>query len=126
MNYTYVAKFYEEDGSFWAEFPDLEGCFSQGKTLNDVLANAAESLEGYLETLLECGDAFSTPSKITEIDKGDSSFLSYVSCNVDLAKYSKSIKKTLTIPVWLNDKAIAANINFSQTLAEALLKKIGA
>lgn len=124
MIYTYVAKFYEEENSYWAEFPDLEGCFTQGKTLSEVLANASESLECYLESLLENGEKLSKPQKITDVDKGKSTFLSYVSCNVDLAKYSKSIKKTLTIPAWLNDKAVAANINFSQTLAEALLKKV--
>lgn len=124
MIYTYVAKFYEEENSYWAEFPDLEGCFTQGKTVNEVIENASESLEGYLESLLENGETFAKPQKITDIDKGNSSFLSYVSCNVDLAKYSKSVKKTLTIPAWLNDRAVAANINFSQTLTEALLKKV--
>jgi antitoxin HicB len=36
----------------------------------------------------------------------------------------KSVKKTLTIPQWLNELAIAKNINFSQTLAEALKKEL--
>lgn len=37
---------------------------------------------------------------------------------------AKSVKKTLTIPQWLNELAIAKNINFSQTLAEALRKEL--
>ena len=37
---------------------------------------------------------------------------------------NKSIRKNLTIPQWLNTKAEALNINFSQVLQEALMKKI--
>ena len=38
---------------------------------------------------------------------------------------TKAVKKTLSIPQWLNDKAIKANINFSQVLQEALMNKLG-
>lgn len=37
---------------------------------------------------------------------------------------SKAVKKTLTIPEWLNEEAVALGINFSQALQEALLQKI--
>ena len=48
---------------------------------------------------------------------------------VDVAEYAKthfekSVKKTLSIPAWLNKAALEKNINFSQVLQEALLKKI--
>ena len=39
---------------------------------------------------------------------------------------NKAIKKTLTIPEWMNTIAEEKNINFSQTLQEALLEKIDA
>ena len=38
--------------------------------------------------------------------------------------FKKSVKKTLTIPAWLNEKALEQNINFSQVLQEALLAKL--
>ena len=38
---------------------------------------------------------------------------------------NKSVKKTLTIPEWLNESAIAMGLNFSQVLQDALLEKIG-
>lgn len=37
---------------------------------------------------------------------------------------NKSVKKTLTIPEWLNEAAIAMDLNFSQVLQEALIAKI--
>ena len=40
--------------------------------------------------------------------------------------FEKSVKKTLTIPSWLNDLALEKNINFSQVLQEALLAKVRA
>ena len=38
---------------------------------------------------------------------------------------NKAVKKTLTIPEWLNEEALAMNINFSQVLQEALMEKVG-
>ena len=57
------------------------------------------------------------------------SFVNMVS--VDVASYAKehfekSVKKTLTIPTWLNQAALEKGINFSQVLQEALLSKIQA
>lgn len=48
---------------------------------------------------------------------------------VDVAEYAKanfekSVKKTLTIPSWLNTAALEQNINFSQVLQEALKAKL--
>ena len=43
---------------------------------------------------------------------------------MDIEKIKKAIKKTLSIPEWLNEEALAMNINFSQVLQDALLAKI--
>ena len=53
----------------------------------------------------------------------DSTYPTLVQTDIDLAKNSKSVKKTLTIPAWLNDRALAKGINFSQLLQEALVEK---
>ncbi|MCI6157613.1 MAG: type II toxin-antitoxin system HicB family antitoxin, partial [Peptoniphilaceae bacterium] len=70
-------------------------------------------------------EKFPTPTPIEEVSIPEGGFTSYIVANVDLAKYSKSVKKTLTIPGWLNEKALEANINFSQTLQEALVERLG-
>ena len=44
--------------------------------------------------------------------------------DINQYKDTKAVKKTLTIPAWLNERALAMNINFSQVLQEALLTKI--
>jgi predicted RNase H-like HicB family nuclease len=38
----------EEDG-FWGEVPALPGCFSQGETVPDLLANLREAIECHLD-----------------------------------------------------------------------------
>lgn len=124
MQFIYPALFHYEDGGYWAEFPDLSGCFTQGDTVQEVLNNAQESLELYLEATIDNDLNLPKPSQIENIPPINDGFISYVSVNVNLSQQSKSVKKTLTIPAWLNERALKQNINFSQVLQEALLSKI--
>lgn len=122
MNFVYPALFHHEDDGYWVEFPDLPGCYSQGDTINEIMLNAQETLELYLDIEDE-NFTIPKPSNIEDfaIDDG---FISYVSVNINPSQQSKSVKKTLTIPTWLNERALKQNINFSQVLQEALLSKI--
>lgn len=45
-----------EEGGFWAEVPALPGCFTQGETLDEVIAMARKAIEGYLEGLVRHGE----------------------------------------------------------------------
>ena len=123
MNFIYPAVFHFEEGSYWVEFPDLPGCFSDGDTPEEAMKNAQESMELYLEPDEETEPNYPQPTNINDILKPENGFISYVSGSVDLAKSGKAIKKTLTIPEWLNNKATQQGINFSQVLQEALIKK---
>ena len=75
-------------------------------------------------TLLEMNQPLAQPSELSSILCDENSFISLVTCNINQYKDTKSVKKTLTIPAWLNERAIAMGINFSQVLQEALLSKI--
>lgn len=123
MNFIYPAVFHFEEDSYWVEFPDLPGCFSDGDTPEEAMKNAQESMELYLEPDEETEPNYPQPTNINDILKPENGFISYVSGNVDLAKSGKAIKKTLTIPEWLNNKATQQGINFSQVLQEALIKQ---
>ncbi len=125
MKLIYPAVIHDDSDCFWIEFPDLKGCFTQGDTLEDVLSNAEEALECYALSLLEDGKALpeaSSPKKIVLKDKN--TFTSLIQADVDLAKNTRSVRKTLTIPSWLNDRALAENVNFSGVLQKALLKEL--
>lgn len=123
MIFVYPAIFHKEDNSYWAEFPDLPGCQTYGDNINETIVCAQEALAGYLLTLLEQDRAISMPSDISSIHTSDG-FTSLVSCDINPYKDTKAVKKTLTIPSWLNDRATSMGINFSQVLQEALLSKV--
>ena len=124
MLFIYPAIFHKENNSYWVEFPDLEGCQTYGDTLNETMEYAQEALSAYLLTLLEQNLPLAQPSDISSLSYGSDSFITLVTCDINQYKDTKAVKKTLTIPAWLNERALAMNINFSQVLQEALLTKI--
>ncbi|MEG1945858.1 MAG: type II toxin-antitoxin system HicB family antitoxin [Lachnospiraceae bacterium] len=125
MLFVYPAIFHQEDSSYWVEFPDLEGCQTYGSTLNETMEFAQEALAGYLLTLLEQDTPVTSPSDILSLHPNEG-FASLVSCDINPYKDTKAVKKTLTIPSWMNEQASSMGINFSQVLQEALLSKIQA
>lgn len=122
MNIVYPAICHFEDGGYWCEFPDLNGCFSQGDTELEIVENAKESLEGYVASVLEHGGTLPKPTEITSLHTDGKDFLTYVSCDISSSK--KFVRKNITLPEWLAVRAEKAALNFSQTLQEALLKKL--
>ncbi len=125
MLFVYPAVFHKEEDAYWVEFPDLEGCHTYGGTISETMEAAQEALAGYLLTLFEQKKEIVSPSDIFAIHTDDG-FLSLVSCDINQYKDTKAVKKTLTIPSWLNDRAVSMGVNFSQVLQEALLSKIQA
>lgn len=125
MLFVYPAIFHEEGNTYWVEFPDLEGCHTYGSSINETMEAAQEALAGYLLTLLEQGAPIASPSDISSLHPDDG-FPSFVSCDINQYKDTKAVKKTLTIPSWLNERAMAMGVNFSQVLQDALLSKIQA
>lgn len=118
---TYPAIFTLEDNRYWVEFIDLQGCFSDGDTLAEAMENAKEAMGLFLEDLK---DFPSCTNDIKDINLQENQIISYVSVNLEehRKKYeNKSVKKTLSIPAWLNTMAEKENINFSQTLQKALM-----
>lgn len=128
MRYVYPAVFTaEEKGMYSVNFPDIEGCFTCGDDLQDALEMAGDALALMLYGYEKDGKEVPKPSDPKAIPIKDNEFVNYVA--TDTMYYqkkfnSKAVRKTLTIPNWLNDLATAANINFSQTLQEALQKKL--
>lgn len=122
MSILYPALCHYEDGGYWCEFPDLDGCFSQGDTEQEVVENAKEALDGYVISLLEQGKTLPLATAITEHHADGKDFLTYISCDIASAKY---VRKNVTLPAWLSQMAEKTGINFSQTLQESLFQKLG-
>lgn len=124
MLFVYPAIFHKEGSSYWVEFPDLDGCQTYGDTVKDAMECAQEALNVYVSTLLDENLPLAAPSDIKSIQSPVDGFTSLVSCNIEPSRDTKAVKKTLTIPAWLNDRACAMNLNFSKILQDALLSKL--
>ena len=127
MRYVYPAVFTpEENGQFSVNFPDLESCYTCGDDLVDALYMAEDVLAMTLVSYENNSTPIPTPSKKLSLEDGE--FQNFIVCDTDSYRkqnMNRAIKKTLTIPEWLNEKALAQGINFSQVLQEALLEKVG-
>ncbi len=123
----YPAIFHKaEEGGFWVSFPDIPECLTQGEDMNQAYEMAVAALGLSLTTMEERHEDVPAASDPDRIDTEDG-FL--VVIEFDMAAYrrkhcSRAVKKTLSIPEWLNEAAVKAGINFSQVLQEALKKKM--
>lgn len=128
MKYIYPAVF-TKDGDFYiVKFPDIEGCYTQGETLSEAVEMAEDALCLMLYDYEEEGKKIPEPSDIKKIKVSENeSFVSLVSCDtLEYRKFydNKAVKKTLTIPSWLNTMSEKEGINFSAVLQNALKKEL--
>lgn len=134
---AYPACFIREENRYSVVFPDLNHLATCGDTLEEAFTMAVDCLAGYLYWLQKDGEVAPVASSLEQVDleqvigemgvSSDDAFVNIVT--VDVAEYAKThfekaVKKTLTIPAWLNTAAIEQNINFSQVLQEALKQQL--
>ena len=133
----YPACFFEEENHYSVIFPDFNYLSTCRDSLQDAMEMAVDCLAGALFSAKLDNEDIPIPSKLEIIDPTQiaselefefkQSFVTLVSVDVDeYAKthFNKAIKKTLTIPEWLNKEAMSKKINFSQVLQEALIAKL--
>lgn len=118
----------EDNGAYSVSFPDVPGCNTCGDDMEDAYAMAFDALGLMLEYMEDNKQPLPAPSTPGSIELEDGQFV--VAIRFDMMEYkkktsSKAVKKTLSIPEWLNEEALARNINFSQVLQDALMQKIG-
>ena len=128
MKYVYPACFYkEEDGRYSVEMPDFP-LATFGDNLEEAIYMAADAAAGWILCALRDGDSIPKASDIRDVNSEDESgFVSLVRIDLETMKpnYDETpVKKTLTIPSWLNQAAERKNINFSATLKDALIEKL--
>lgn len=126
--YAYPAVFTpEKDGGYSVYFPDIAGCYTQGDNMADAIFMAEDALELMLYEYEEGNKEMPKASDLQKIKSNEGEIVSYVSA--DTLKYrkrfnNKAVKKTLSIPEWMNEAAMRENINFSQVLQDALVQRL--
>ena len=126
--YVYPAIFTQEDCGYSIRFPDFESCYTSAETLAEGIEMANDVLCLTLYGLEEDGGVIPAASDIKNITAEEAEFVTLVSCDtIEYRKFydNKAVKKTLTIPSWLNAMAERQGINFSLTLQTALKQALG-
>lgn len=129
MKLIYPAVFYEGEDGYTVEFPDLPGCVTQGDTLEEAMEMAVDAASGWILIMIEDGEDIPSPSRQLNLSDYEGAAFSNL-IMLDMEEYAKqygekAVKKTLTIPRWLNTLSERKNINFSQVLQTGLKIELG-
>ena len=124
--YVYPAVFTrEKEGNYSVIFKDLEGCYTCGDTLEEALYMAEDVLAFTLYHYEKNNKEI--PESNDSVTVKANEFVNYIRCDTEeyhKRNNNKAVKKTVSIPEWLNEKAVAAGVNFSQVLQEGLKEKL--
>lgn len=127
--YTFKAIFaLEPNGMFSVRFPLLDGCYTQGDSFDEARAMAGDAMSLHLYGMEQDGE------EIPASDIGSMYPLEENEMIVPITAWmtpfrdameNRAVKKTLTIPAWLNDVAESRGVNYSQILQAALKDYLG-
>ena len=126
--YNFPAVFSIDKDGISVEFPDLPGCLTCGSSEDEALYMAKDALELHLYGLEEDGDDIPEPSSVSSLSISKNQFVALIEVWMPPIRdemSQKAIKKTLTLPKWLNDVAEEKKVNFSQVLQNALMSYLG-
>ena len=115
----------KEDDIYYANFPDFNACFTDAESIDELFANTKEVLNGVIFTMLK--NKMDLPAAGENIKLEEGEFLILVESPVGVIKdriNNMAVKKTLTLPAWMNEMAMEHDINFSQVLQEGLKREL--
>ena len=121
--YLYPAIFKKDGKQYTVHFPDLEGCYTQGESLEDAFEMAEDVLCLTLYNMEERQENAPPASEMEKIETNSGEFVSLIPCDtLSYRQYydNRAVKKTLTIPAWMNTMAERKGLNFSAVLQAAL------
>ena len=124
----FPAVFEPVDDSIGVYYPDLPGCVSEGSNESDAVRMGKEALSLHLYGMEEDGDDIPAPSSVRDIDIDPHEYVVMIEVWMPPFRdkmHDRSVKKTLTIPKWLDDVAREHRINYSHVLQDALKKYLG-
>lgn len=121
--FVYPALFHlnEDDGSYTITYPDLPGCISEGKSLENALYMAQDALKQWLECTMEVGQEIPAASRAENIAHEQNEFVNLVRAEL---KDERAVRRTVSIPKWMYDAAAGANLSLSRVLQDALRERL--
>ena len=124
--YIYPAIFNYDDNEISIVFPDL-GVATSGTDENDAFLSARELLGITMLGIEEDNEVIPKPTKLQDIKLNNGEKITLIDVympSLRKANINKSVNRTVTLPAWLNARALEYNINFSQLLQDAIKKEL--
>jgi len=128
MKYVYTAIFIPVEDGYSACIPDLPGCITGGKDVADAIAMIEDAGAMWLWDAENKAETIPAPTAIEKVDVEPGQIKTLVLLDTDAYRRindNRAVKKTLTIPSWLNAEAERAGVNFSQILQDGLKARLG-
>lgn len=120
--YVYPAIFHSnEDGSFTITYPDLPGCISEGKSLGNAMYMAQTALTQWIEYLTDKKQVIPSASNLKDVETESGEFVNFVRADI---KDGRAVKRTVSIPKWMDDKVTESGLSLSRVLQDALKERL--
>ena len=121
MEYSYPAVFHKnEDSTYTITFPDLPGCISEGKTIANAIFMSQAALTQWVEYSKDKKMQLPEPSPLASITVEKDEFVNFVCINY---KENRAVKRTVSIPKWMDDLVIESGLSLSRILQDALKQR---
>ncbi len=122
--YVYPALFHpNEDGTYTVTYPDLPGCISEGKSLGNAMYMAQTALAQWIEYLVDKKQPLPSASNTKSIETDPDDFINLIRADI---RDSRAVRRTVSIPKWMDDKVTESGLSLSRVLQDALREKLNA
>ncbi|WP_300767003.1 type II toxin-antitoxin system HicB family antitoxin [uncultured Acetatifactor sp.] len=120
--YVYPAVFHpNDDGSFTITYPDLPGCISEGKSLGNAMYMAQSALTQWIEYLTDKKQDVPMASGLGSLETEPGEFVNLIRADI---KDGRAVKRTVSIPKWMDDKVAETGLSLSRVLQDALKERL--
>ena len=122
MEYVYPAIFHKnEDESYTVVYPNLPGCISEGKTLGNAMYMAQSALTQWIGYLADEKQDIPKSSSVEKVKASAGEFVNLIRADV---KDGRAVKRTVSIPKWMDDKVAQSGLSLSRVLQDALSERL--
>jgi predicted RNase H-like HicB family nuclease len=122
MECVYPAIFHKNnDESYTIIYPDLPGCISEGKTLGNAMYMAQSALTQWIGYLSDKKQEIPQASAVEHVSIEPGEFVNLICAEV---KDGRAVKRTVSIPKWMDDKVAQSGLSLSRVLQEALNERL--
>ena len=121
LEYVYPAIFHKNNNnSYTVIFPDLSGCITEGKSLGEAMRMAQSVINQWIEYSKDKNLQIPKPTEINNIKVNSNEFVRLIRTDI---KDSHAVKRTVSIPKWMDERVTEAGLSLSRVLQDALKQR---